>query len=388
MKIIFITAYAHKQGTYFRWHNLALGLKKLGHDVSVFGFDATISVGTYTEHRDGIPYHLIYSSKGKSLFGQLAHPLNILKGLIHPLPLADVYHVFQPFPISCFRGLWHKKRTKALFYDWDDLWYGGLVSVESLRTASFEQKYTHFWTRLLENNMPQWADYTTVCSDFLLQLAKKTPETKVSKIYNGFWSNQIAPDPTQARKDLGLPLDGTIFGFMGRTIDEIEWCFDVLDIENNPTIKLALCGMKEDQLPSDYQKWGNRLIFLGNLTPEKARMFSFAIDFGLLPLKNTNFNQSRFPIKFSEYLAAQKPVVCSEVGEVHMLSKEINGVYLAGKSREEWQSTLAKVMEEIKRQSIQKPSIANVESNLSWDNIASALEKKYRQALQSKDTIR
>ena len=381
MKIIFITAYAHKQGTYFRWHNLAIGLKNLGHDVSVYGFDATISDGTYNEVRDGISYHLIYSSKGKKFFGQLAHPLNILKGIFNPLPKADIYHVFQPFPISCFRGLWYKKRAKALFYDWDDLWYGGLVPIDGLKSATFEQKYTHSWTKLLEKNMPSWVDGTTVCSDYLYQLAKYAKAKKVSKTYNGFWSNHLTIDKVQARTALGMPREGTIFGFMGRTIDEMEWCFDVLEIEDNPNIKLALCGMKEDQLPSDFKKWGSRLLFLGNLTPENAKMFSYAIDVGLLPLKNTNFNQSRFPIKFSEYLAAQKPVVCSEVGEVYMLSKEINGVYLAGKSREEWRNTLVKVIEESNLNSIKTPSIENVESILSWEQIVLALNKTYTQTL-------
>lgn len=379
MKIIFITAYSHRQGTYFRWHNLAIGLRKLGHDISVFTFDATIGKGSSTEIRDGIPYHILYSSRGQKWFGRLAHPMNVLRALFNPLPKADIYHIFQPFPISCVRGLWYKNRAKRIFYDWDDYWYGGLVTPEALKFSTFEQRYTHFWTRLFENNMPKWSDYTTVCSSFLWNKAQAIDKRngRLRMIYNGFWPivNQI--EKIDARKRLNIPIDGIYFGFMGRTIEEIDWCFDVLRISTEGNIKLAICGMDKKQLPKISESENDRLIFLGQLTPEETKIFVNAIDVGLLPMENTTFNQSRFPIKFSEYLAANIPVICSEVGEVFEISKKLKGVYLAGKDRDNWKKVTSMVIDNSLCGTLKSPDLMEVEAELSWSSISKKIEKIY-----------
>ena len=69
-----------------------------------------------------------------------------------------------------------------------------------------------------------------------------------------------------------------------------------------------------DGLPEQVK---NNIDYLGSLSPLDTRYFAAAIDLGLLPLMKTPFNESRFPIKFAEYLAANLPVLCSEVGGVN-----------------------------------------------------------------------
>jgi hypothetical protein len=79
-----------------------------------------------------------------------------------------------------------------------------------------------------------------------------------------------------------------------------------------------------------------RTKMFGYIPPEKTREFSAAIDIGLLHLKDNAFNQSRFPIKYAEYMATATPVLCSEVGECAMISQDFPWVILAGTTEAEW----------------------------------------------------
>ena len=190
------------------------------------------------------------------------------------------------------------KRSRALthFYDWDDLWTDGILSS---KPNGFSERYFHGVTKYFETRLPRWADQVTTCSEYLREMATERGAARTTVIHNGL-SATSAPEQGMARESLGMRSDALYLGFMGRTTDELSWCFDLLTekIEHLPRLRLALCGCPKSVLQSLPQSVNSRIDHLGNLNPEQIPAFASAIDLGLLPLEENAFNMSRFPIKF------------------------------------------------------------------------------------------
>jgi glycosyltransferase involved in cell wall biosynthesis len=381
VKIIFFAPASHEQGTYFRWHNLAIGLRRLGHEVQVLAFGSSKKKSS-VEDRDGIAYHILPTSYfGTRLVCHGNDPIATLRSLLSPPPPADIIHVFQPFSLSCVRALAHKARARALFYDWDDLWWGGLINKppHGFSRAGLSARII----QLLEYQMPRLAHHVTTCSDFLGCLASERGARETTIIHNGYWPHQDYSSQPQSRAALRLDPEAFYFGFMGRTTGELEWCFDALQLQSiqERPVRLALCGMPQYFLGRLTDSQRNRIDHLGQLTAEQARLFAKSIDCGLLPLENTSFNQSRFPIKFAEYLAAGTHVLASAVGEIATLAQGINGVKIVSPSREAWRASFGSFVDDQTlphSDYIPGPELAEL---LSWDVLAAKLAKTYSTAL-------
>jgi glycosyltransferase involved in cell wall biosynthesis len=391
LQIRFFACADHPQGTYFRWHNLALGLQMLGHEVTV----QTLGRGSFsrsrTEMRDGIRYRIIPITPGVNrLISHHLDPITALRMLRHVEP-ADIYHTFQPFPQSCIPALLHRQKAGAFIYDWDDLWTGGLFPPAKgglFRREAWLQRMVAW----LERSLPRLAQGATTCSQFLADAAMQKGAPSVRIVHNGYWPVENLLPKAAARQTMGLDPDAFYFGFMGRTHAELDWCHDALTTSRpaNRKIRLALCGMSEaaiQQLPPQARA---HIDFLGNLTPAATQIFARSLDCGLLPLENNPFNQSRFPIKFAEYLAAGAHVVTSAVGEVATLSKELPGVTLAGTTRESWRKLFHTAALDFFSSDFSSSSDSILAEKLSWKILARQLEAYYldRLHLSSERAVR
>jgi glycosyltransferase involved in cell wall biosynthesis len=125
--------------------------------------------------------------------------------------------------------------------------------------------------------------------------------------------------------------------------------------------------------------------YLGNLTPAQSQIFTRAIDCGLLPLEDTPFNQSRFPIKFAEYLAGGAHVIASAVGEFATLAQQLPGVTLAGQTRESWCSTLATLDLDRIDTDFATSAASALAQVLDWQVLARQLERFYFARLGQKE---
>ena len=376
LRIHFLTQYVAQAGTYFRFHNLAVGLNKLGQQVTVFGCDPNPGSRERVEVREGVTYHITHGYKGMSLFGGECHPLTTIKRSIFNYPACDVAHLFQPFPSAAYPWTWTlRKKTKAMFYDWDDLWVGGLIKG---RTKSFREMWVKASIGYLEKRLPKASHHVTTCSQFLAELATERKARSVSIIPNGFWPF-VVPDKAVARMSLGLDPHAVYVGFMGRTIDELSWCFEALEMNarRHAQLRFALCGPTSETLNGLSSGILKRIDFLGSLPPLKTREFAAAIDLGLLPLEDNPFNQSRFPIKYTEYMSAGTPVLCSEVGECGKLSDNLSWIIKAGKTKPQWLETFEQAVSMLMEGGIAQVDIGAVEQSLSWDSISNKLLNVY-----------
>lgn len=380
LRIHFLTQFTHSAGTYFRFHNLAIALTQLGHKVTVFGVDIQttgFSCPERQEIRDGVLYHIISTYKGDSIFGGASHPLTALRRCFVDYPTCDIAHLFQPFlsaalPWKYILG----KKAKVLFYDWDDLWTNGLIQEKS---NSFRDYWFRMNINFLENNLPKQADHVTTCSQFLADLALERKAKKVSVIHNGYWAFKKF-DKQEARRSLNMQEDALYVGFMGRTVDEMAWCFEAIEKNqhHHKNLRFALCGAPESALDGISPLLRQRVDYLGVLPPLQTRNFAAAIDLGLLPLEDNSFNQSRFPIKFAEYMAAGTPVLASEVGECSYLASHFSWVIKAGKTKQEWLKSFEHATNLIKKYDQSSSVDYNIlEFTLSWSQISKNLSKVY-----------
>jgi glycosyltransferase involved in cell wall biosynthesis len=373
LHIHFFVQFSHEQGTYFRFHNLALGLAELGHVVAVFACDHDTASAARTELRNGIPYHIVPSSGGTTLVSPFCHPLNAFRRWLLPYPKCDVAHLFQPFPNAAFA--WGKSQARVRFYDWDDLWVGGLLGNGK---ASFRVAFDRAVTGWFERQLPLRATHVTTCSGFLRDLALSRRAAAASVIYNGIQPYQPLPRAA-ARTSLGLSPSAIYAGFMGRTCNELSWCIDALagNLDRWPDLRLALCGFPAFLLDAIPERIRERTDFLGQLSPAATRDFAAALDLGLLPLEDSPFNQSRFPIKFAEYMAAGTPLLASEIGEPSVLARAFPWVLKAGKTYESWLAAFSRAIDQIAADAMPAVDQDVVRAAFSWNHLAANLLDLY-----------
>ena len=391
-----------RKGTYYRLHNLAIALTKLGQKVTVFTTDTRPGIRDREELRDGVLYRIISVSS----YG-IPHKIGALRQCFVDYPACDVAHLFQPL-LSQALAWWfnQSRKAKVLFYDWDDLlvsdsdpfsFIGSNVSFQSTlltRLKSRESLVNSVRSLViyqLQNILPSKADHVTTCSHFLKNLAYSKEARKVTVLYNGTWPFST-PDKQQAREKLGLDKDGLYFGLMGNSYGLDSWCLQALkeNCQQDPRLRLALCGpyYTKEGLSEMDEEIQHRVDILGLLSPEAARDFAAAIDVGLLPLNDSLFHQSRFPMKFAEYLGSGTPILCSSVGECIQLGNDLPFVFKAGKTCKEFVAASSKVVDLMKTNSLPEVGQNKVQQLFSWNSITKELLNSYYKELNSKEVSR
>lgn len=379
MNILFLCNSIVRQGTYFRWHNLAIGLTHLGHAVTVLAFDhGSFRSGERREQRDGVTYRILSGNRGQSWVSQESHPWAALRGCFRGLRGFDVVHVFQPFLTSVLPWLLRRRAlAPVVIYDWDDLWAGGLLAGRSRQLMA---RWAHGITRWFERALPRRADYVTTCSEYLARMARARGARGTKVISNGFWPGAY-PDKAAARRQLGLREDCLYVGFMGRTITEAElnWLAASLPVVAGSRVpcRLAVCGLPEQLLTGRVQTHRDSMDHLGILTPEQSRSFAAALDLGLLPLEDVPLNHARFPIKFAEYLAAGTPVLGSAVGPCAELARAWPFVVQSGFGQVFWTESLRATITRLAAGRFPAVDHEAIARRLSWSSAAQTLADLY-----------
>jgi glycosyltransferase involved in cell wall biosynthesis len=371
MKIAFFVQYAHEAGTYFRWHNLAIALSK-NHTVHIYAGDFNYKAKSRTEIRDGITYFITPSLITSRIFGNPSDPITaVYRWLKQPKQQYDVYHLFQPF-LQAFLPWWGtlKHKSAVHFYDWDDLWTGGIFS----KPTTLREKYTFWLVQLLERKLPDIADVTTVCSTYLAELLGSSSNCL---IYNGFWPKE------NVSKSNSILLEKNnkylYFGYVGRTCAELDWLYLLAQksISQNK-IQVVIAGPSKSQITASGILAFPNVQYIESLTPDEAFVLSSQLDLGLLPLEDTAFNQSRFPIKFFDYLVAGIPVYYSGVGELKLIGDKLTAAYDGGVTKEVWVDTLLYLVEHNKINYRSEMDMSNLYSLYTWSSIGQSLEKLYK----------
>ena len=378
LRIHFFVNFVHETGTYFRFHNLAIGLTRLGHQVKVIACDANYRSNTRQEHRDGVPYEIMPESMLRRVFGFHCDPLTILRRFARLSEACDVAHLFQPFPGAAVA--WLRANAKIRFYDWDDLWVGGLMSAPVGHSSDY---WSRPFVRFMEHHyLPRRADHVTAISQFLADLARERGAKAVTLLNSGSWASEVE-DKTAIRDRLGLQSNAFYAGFMGRTDNELPWCFEALEanLERHPQLRLAICGPQPSCLDGLSLRVRERVDYLGQLSPSQAKQFAACMDLSLLPLEDNPFNRSRLPQKFGDYLAARVPLLSSTVGECGHLIGLFPWAIPAGISKDQWLHAFGGTVDHLIGGDVPAFDSDLFHEHLSWDGLSRKLAQLYTTAL-------
>jgi glycosyltransferase involved in cell wall biosynthesis len=207
---------------------------------------------------------------------------------------------------------------KNIVVDWDDDWSSGLGRYHPLpvrRVISF-----------LEHGIPRLAKKVTVVSDYLKFQALKLgiKEESICQIPNGSNIDEIRPlDKEICRRELGIGGGEQVILAMGHNyMESFELLIDVFlrVTEKSPKAKFYLVGnpgrKNANLLKRKLRGLERNMVFLGEQPFVKIPCFLASADVLLLPMADTVFERSRFPVRLGDYLASGRPIVSNAVGEV------------------------------------------------------------------------
>ncbi len=118
---------------------------------------------------------------------------------------------------------------------------------------------------------------------------------------------------------------------------------------------------------------GPHLVIRDFVPPEEMPAILAKMDVGLLPLRDTLFNQCKSPTKLFEYLAMGCVVCASPVGEVHHILRHGENGLLAD-TPEDWARNLALCIEnEPARMSLARQALADCQQNWTLEQIGDRL---------------
>jgi colanic acid biosynthesis glycosyl transferase WcaI len=228
------------------------------------------------------------------------------------------------------------------------------------------------------------ADGVTVVSDMLLERALRMgirPQS-VMKIPNGANMNPTNGLPKNlARERLGLPLDKTIvchlgFASLNLLLEEIR------RIRREAEFLFVVLGRppRAGEIRKNFAKPGN-IVFKGRQPASLVPAYLAAADILLLDQEPGLSSEARWPVRFGDYLEAERPVVTQRIGEISKVISSYNcgAVTEPGDAR-----GLANALVELASDGELCRKLGSnarkvVETSLSWDILAAKLERFYEE---------
>jgi len=137
-----------------------------------------------------------------------------------------------------------------------------------------------------------------------------------------------------------------------------------------------VCGIPSEAIVQLEPQLRSRVDVLGVVDHARAQQFAGAMDLGLVPLEDHPFNWSRFPVRFAHFLAANVPVLFSEIGDLATFSK-LSGVLPAGNGRQAWLSAFRCAVSQLAAGELRPVDSNAVENLFSWDLLAKQLQAAY-----------
>ena len=302
----------------------------------------------------------------------------------------DIIHAIDCRPTVIIPALYLKKRWKVpLVIDWLDWWgRGGIIDLRSNKILNklFEPIETYF-----EENFRKYADYTTVISTLLRERAINLGinKEKIKVISHGCDTDDAKPlDKATARKELGLSDYDFILLFSGFVLYDLHISLDAFSqvLERYPNTLLILTGSHEHLDGKCKKRWkGNtHILNLGFLSKQKYSRVLGACDLCMLPLSDNLANRARFPGRLGDYMAAGRPVISNDVGDVGSLIKEYNIGALTKPTPDEYARGIINALQQPRNLAIWGNNARKLaQERLSFDILSKDFEQIYTELIKS-----
>ena len=379
MKLLYLVFNRVGRGTYWRALGFARELARRDHDVTLLAATSGPEKEVTRQEIDGVTVVQMPDRLRGSGYDlrQMWQRLRWVRGRAF-----DLIHAFETRPTNIVPALYlHYRQQVPLITDWCD-WFG--------RGGSVEER-SDFWIRaglrpvetFFEERFRAQAVGTTVINSVLREKATAlgiSPQ-QILLLPNGANVEAIRPqDQKRVRARLGLAADTFYLAYTGsifrRDAEFMAQSFNYIQAAR-PDARLLLIGYCNEPVETLVHS-PEAVIRTGQVPYDKLADYVAAADIGWLPLVDRGANQGRFPMKAHDFMAAGRPLVVTDVGDLGelVLSRKIgcvtddNAIILA-------EATLALMEEEEKLREMGIRARRVAETEFAWPVVTDRLEKWY-----------
>jgi glycosyltransferase involved in cell wall biosynthesis len=385
MRILMLLYNPVGRGTYWRGIQLARSLARRDHQVTLLATSQENRLQFQTQ-ADGQP-GVTRVEAPDLLWGPLRSgwdPYGVLARIAWSRGAHfELVHAFESRPTVLLPGLyWQRIRGVPLVMDWCD-WFGRGGSVEERPNPLIRTVLRPVET-FFEERFRGQADGTTVINRTLAQKAAElgADPAKTLLLPNGSDLRGIRPHPLDSSRDLlGLPREVPILGYIGalfhRDARLMASAFDRVRAAV-PDTQLLLIGYCNVTI-ENWVKSPQAVIRTGRVNYNQIGHYLSACDLCWLPMNNSGANQGRTPLKLTDYMAAGRPVVATDVGAAAEIIRE--GAF--GLVTEAQPGPLARGVEALLKDPSQRELLGHrarqvAETAFNWDHLGERLETFYR----------
>ena len=379
MRITFFTPASEGTGGFIRCFYLGKFLAKRGHEISLVCPGKELSLHVSQKNIAGVTLITLPRSANLVKIIPLEFVNSIINCYLEIISRSDLIHLFSVVnPMSAGPTLLArilkslKLQKKKVLVDWEDWWGRGGI-FQSLG------KIIEVPGTIIEEKVPLFADSVTVVSEVLKKRALRVgiQAGKVFKIPNGSDVDFIKPIPKLiAREKLGLPIDKLILCHVG--VADLSQVYARISKRYSDAILLVLGSFSRYAKVQTPKLDG--IIYVGRQPSDKIPFYLGASDVLLLRQDDVASDWGRWPIRFGDYLAAGRPTVTPDIGEVAQIIRESNCGLLAKPN--DWEDFADRIIELAENphlcEQLGRNARGVAEKDYSWQIIASKLEEVYR----------
>lgn len=320
------------------------------------------------------------------LFGKFRHGADFFDSIVRYFCLRnerfDIIHAVDSRPTVIIPAIL-LKHTKGirLVLEWSDL-FGDGGTVKERSNVLYQHTFGIIET-FLEKNSRRFADGHLVISKYLfnriLKMGFQRKNVKIHRMgcdinkYQGL-SKEVS------REFLSINPNSKIFVYLGKLYLKdhkllVESFVSFLQ-KTSKDVELFIVGNNKPlrfDLPPNIH-------YTGWVSEEECKSYVTAADICLLPLSLTKANIARWPSKVTDYIAAGKPVISTNVGDVGEIfnSNEI-GILVKDSSKDSFMKAMLDILRDEKKWNFfGRNSQVYATENLDWNILVSKAVQFYQ----------
>jgi glycosyltransferase involved in cell wall biosynthesis len=225
------------------------------------------------------------------------------------------------------------------------------------------------------------SDMVTAVSYALKDKIAKIRKKGILVVQNGVDTKLFKPlDKLKCRKELKLPKDAKIIAYTG-SIQRLQGINNLIEVfrelnKRDKNITLVIAGRFVKGEERHISLNHNGIIYLKSLVQDDVVKLINAADVVVVPNPKNNFTEYCFPYKIVEYMACNRPIVATDVGDVRELLKKYKDSLCKESDNND---TMQKIMLQLNKKEVNyRPDVLKN----SWDMIATRLDKALKDNLR------